>query len=220
MDRWDVSGAVVHPPDRCYAWENEAGAELVLAAAARHCGRLIPAVTVNPWRPDALAVVRDACERGGRMLTFSPSVQGFILSGDRLDPILEWLSERHAPAPVYVHTGGHSNATPCQLALLAKRFPGLTFIMGHCGATDYATDVAPACQYASNIRLEASSARPPGFVKRPDRVGPERCIMGSGWPYNRLGFEWSEVRRLLPEELHQAVLGANLAALLGESDDR
>jgi len=219
MDVAGVDKAVIHPADRCYAWENEYGNRVVTSEAKKHPDRLIPAVTVNPWRPDAWDVLRAGIDAGGRMLTFSPGVQGFVLSVCKLEPIREALAALSLNVPVFVHTGHHSNATPCQLAMLARRLGNLNFIMGHCGATDYATDAVPACKYSDNIYLESSFSRPPGFVKRPGEIGADRCIMGSGYPYNQFEFEWSEMRRLLPSEYHEAVLGGNLSRLLGGPND-
>ena len=76
-------------------------------------------------------------------------------------------------------------------------------------------DVVPVCSVCDNIYPESSYARPPGFVTKAESFGFEHAIMGSGYPYNQLDFEWSQMRRLLPEEQHEAVLGGNLARLLG-----
>ena len=82
--------------------------------------------------------------------------------------------------------------------------------MGHCGATDYSHDVVAACVLAGNLLIESSFARPPAFVARATTVGFDRAIMGSGHPYNDMGFEWSFMERLLPAEHRAAVMGGNL----------
>ena len=101
------------------------------------------------------------------------------------------------------------------LALVAAKHRRTHFIMGHTGATDYATDAVPVANQHANIHIESSFARPPGFVAKLKDIGYDRGIMGSGWPYNHFAFEWSEMRRLLPAAHHAAVLGDNLARLLG-----
>jgi predicted TIM-barrel fold metal-dependent hydrolase len=215
MDRAAVDRAVVHPSDRGYAWENDEANAFTIAAAQRQPNRLIAAVTANPWRPDAWERLHEALRAGGRMVSFSPAIQGFAAGSKILDPILESLAKYDLRVPIYIHTGHHSHGAPSQLFLLARRFPGLNFIMGHSGATDYALDVVPVCQLCHNIYPESSFARPPGFVGRLKTIGWERGIMGSGFPDNDLSFEWSEMRRLLPAEHQEAVLGGNLARLLG-----
>ena len=122
----------------------------------------------------------------------------FIPGCPPLNSLLEELAASHPEVPVYIHTGHHSHGAPSQLFLLAGRFPGMRFIMGHSGATDYATDVVPVCRQRPNVYVESSFARPPGFIGRLPSVGWDRGIMGSGWPLNGLEFEWSEMRRLLP----------------------
>ena len=148
------------------------------------------------------------------MLSFSPGVQGFNLSGDKLNPILKNLIALNRNIPVFVHTGHHSNSTPAQLFLLARRFPEINFVMGHSGSTDYATDVTPVVRQCENIAIESSFARPAGFVARLKDIGYDCGIMGSGFPYNDLVFEWSEMLRLLPKEHHEQVCGGNLMKLL------
>lgn len=215
MDLSGVDRAVVHPPDRCFAFENDEGNTLTTGSAKQHPGRFIAAVTVNPWRRDGYERLQKALDGGGRIASFSPGLQGFITGCGPLNGILEKLAKSHPGVPIYIHTGHHSHGAPSQLFLLAGRFPEIHFIMGHSGATDYATDVLPVCRQRPNIYVESSFARPPGFVGRLKSVGWEKGIMGSGFPLNNLAFEWSEMRRLLPAEHREKVLGRNLAALLG-----
>ena len=216
MDQVGVDRAMVHPPDRCYAWDNQEGNELTAAAAAGHGDRLIATVTANPWRRDAWDVIRRGLDAGARALSFSPGVQGFVLGEDKLWGVLEKLTDFNARVPVYVHTGHHSHATPCQLFLLARRVPQLRFIMGHSGSTDFAVDVAPVMSVSENIYVESSFARPWGFVRRLEKIGHERAMMGSGFPQNGMEFEWSEMRRQLRSAHAAWVLGECLAALLGD----
>jgi predicted TIM-barrel fold metal-dependent hydrolase len=214
MDNADVDRAVIHPPAICYAWENESGNDFILQAVIRHPDRFIPTATVNPWRHDAWEIIKKYIDAGAKMLTFSPQVQGFNVSGDKLDPVLEKMLAKGFSIPVYVHTGHYSFSAPSQLALLAKRFGKLNFIMGHSGSTDYKSDTVPVCSVCDNIYPESSFARPQSFVEKAEKFGFERAVMGSGFPYNQLEFEFSEMRRLLPKKHSQAVLGGNLVRLL------
>ena len=215
MDLAGVDCAVVHPPDRCFAFENDEGNVLTTWAARWHPGRFIASVTASPWRRDAFERIEKGLDAGGRLVSFSPGVQGFNASFGPLNAVLDKLAAHYRGIPVFLHTGHHSHGAPSQLFLLAGRFPDIRFIMGHSGATDYAADVVPVCRLRPNIHVESSFSRPPGFVERLAALGWERGIMGSGWPLNNLAFEWSEMRRLLPAGQRNAVLGGNLAALLG-----
>ena len=167
MDQAGIDKAVIHPTDRCYAWENETGNNLLLDTAKEEPDRFIPTATVNPWRPDACDIINRKVDLGVKLLTFAPSCQGFVLSSHMLDPILEMLLDKKLRVPVYIHTGHHSNAAPSQLAMLARRFPTLNFIMGHSGATDYSIDVVNVCKANKNMIRKIPPTTPgriaPGF---------------------------------------------------------
>jgi uncharacterized protein len=211
MDRAGIDCAVLHPPEECFAWENEAGNERAIRAAKRHPGRFIAGITVNPWRAGAWEVIKGFLGEN-IILTFSPGVQGFNPAEGKLDGLLEKVRG----IPVYIHTGHHSYGAPTQVAILARKFPHLNFIMGHSGATDYATDAVPVCKICPNIFIESSFARPLGFFNRCKEVGYHRAVFGSGYPSNDIAFEVSELKRLLPEEHCQGVFEANLLKLLNK----
>lgn len=215
MDSAQVDKAVINPPDRCFAWDNQEGNELIAETIRQYPNRFIPAFTVNPWRKDSWQTIEKYLDFEQALLTFSPGIQGFILSGRKLDPILEKISQKNQNIPIYIHTGHHSNAAPSQLALLAKRFSSLNFIMGHCGATDYHDDVVSVAKLNRNIYLESSFARPHNFIAKLASTDFNRGLMGSGFPYNNFSFEWSQMRHLLPQEQKNAVLGNNIQRLLG-----
>ena len=156
MDSASVDMSVLHPADKFYAWENEKGNDLLLKTTQQYPNRFIATATVNPWRSDAVSVINKYIDAGAKMLSFSPGVQGFILSEDKLDSILESVAGRAVKIPIYVHTGHHSCSAPSQLSLLARRFGQLDFIMGHSGSTDYGSDVVMVCQLNENIYPESS----------------------------------------------------------------
>lgn len=225
MDGADVELAVVSSPDRCLAVSNREGNELVLAAARSFPDRLLPSCSANPWYGQgAREELRRAFEHGARMLVVAPSLQGFSLSDELLDPLL--LEAASARAPVYVHTGAPQGATPFEVALRALRHPELDWIMGHCGATDFWNDAPQAARLAPNIYLESSLARPFIFRSHCLAVGFERGVMGSGAPLSSLRFEWAEMRTTLadlpargPAGL-EGVLGGTLLGLLRKGDAR
>jgi predicted TIM-barrel fold metal-dependent hydrolase len=217
MDSIDVEMVVIHPADHFYAWENENGNQMLLDLSKKFKGRFIPTATVNPWRPDAVELVLKYVEMGAEMLSFSPGVQGFNVSGNKLDPLVEAMITKDLNLPVYVHTGHHSNATPAQLLLLAERFKEINFICGHSGSTDNKPDAVISCKLVENFYLESSFARPSLFAAIIPDVGANKAIMGSGNPYNQFIFEWQEMDGLLDEESKKSVLGGNIKKLIGLS---
>src|SRR5690242_10107905 len=86
MDRCGISLAVIAPEDREIAIANEAGNDRILALAARHTDRFIPACSVNPWHgPRGGTMLEKAVRGGARMLVLSPYLQGFIPPDELLD---------------------------------------------------------------------------------------------------------------------------------------
>ena len=219
MDRASVDMAVASPPDSALAVFNRRGNDFIRAEAGRFPGRIIPACTVNPWYgEDAMQEVNRAASNGARMLVLHPTLQGFLINDDLADPVIEKAGE--LGLPVYVHTGPHLYGAPWQLADCALRFPGVTFIMGHAGATDFWNDVPSAVGFAPNVFIEGSYARPFIFMSHLRAVGADRGIMGSAAPRNNLVFEWEQYREYLPADTFGAVFGDNLARILGISGSK
>lgn len=217
MDEAHVDRAVIHPCDRQLVVDNREGNDAMLDAARAHEGRLIAACTANPWYGKwAIGTLRDAIRDGARMVTFAPSVQGFILGDELLDPLLEAIAPTRVP--VYIHTGPHLHASPWQLVNVAERFPTLPFIMGHCGATDFWTDVPAAAKAVPNIYLESSFARPFSMKNHLGAVGIGRGIIGSGAPRNMLAFEWEQMRAVFDPKGHPGIFGGTIHKLLEAVD--
>jgi uncharacterized protein len=213
MDQAGVDRAVIAPVDRFLAVDNRTGNEFIQRAAAAHPKRFIPACSVNPWYGEAgQHEFQRALGEGARLLVLHPWLQGYIANDELVWPLLEaaWA----ATIPVYVHTGPPGNASPWQITDLAERYPGLDFIMGHCGATDFWNDVNDAALAAENIYLESSLARPFSFVPRLQVVGRHRGIMGSFAPNNDFRFEWKQIGQAVPSDLYPQLCGGNLQRLL------
>ncbi|MHB9028235.1 MAG: amidohydrolase family protein [Candidatus Latescibacterota bacterium] len=214
LDKAGVDMAVIAPSDREIVVYNHPGNERIRSEASRFRDRLIPACTVNPWcGKDAVREVTQAFEDGARILVLHPTLQGFLLNDTLAEPVIR-KAEEHM-MPVYVHTGPHLYGSPWQLADCALRFPAVSFIMGHAGATDFWNDVPAVGKAAPNIYIEGSFARPFIFRTHLDSVGVERGIMGSSAPRNDLVFEWKQYRAYLPADSYSLVFGETLAGLLG-----
>jgi uncharacterized protein len=214
MDQAGVDRAVIAPEDREIAIDNQAGNRRMTRIAQEHADRFIVACSVNPWQGGrGVQLLRQAVEEGAAMLVLAPALQGFILGDPVADDLLKEAGAQRVP--VYIHTGPHSSAAPSQLVLLAMRFPGVRFIMGHCGATDYSHDLGAVTQCnLPNLWYDLALVRPwtgADLVKR--GFGP-RTIFSSGAPRNDLVAELSEFERLLPRDDHPDVYGGNLMNLL------
>lgn len=213
MDTAHVARAVIAPADRRISVHNRQGNDRILKAAAAHPDRFIPTCAVNPWYGDeAIAELHRAIGAGARMLVLHPTLQGFGFGDDLPNPLIKAATSLHIP--IYVHTGTYHFGTPTQLALAAKRFSDATFIMGHCGSTDFKVDALEVARQFDNIFPEVSLARPFFAADAVKSLGDERVIMGSGAPLNDLVFEWDEMRKVLPPHDHPGFYGATLLSLL------
>jgi uncharacterized protein len=216
MDRSGIGRAVVAPEDREIAVDNARGNDRILEESRRAGGRFLPACAVNPWFGDAgCAEFARAVEAGARMLVLAPALQGFCLGDELMDDLLH--SAARLQVPVYIHTGPHSSGSPAQLALVAARHPQTSFILGHCGSTDYAYDVPAVIRMGlQNIYYEVSLARPwavAGYAKLPQRPA---MIFGSAAPRNDACYELERLQQYLPLAEYPDVYGNNLARLLKE----
>jgi uncharacterized protein len=215
MDRAGIGRAVVAPEDREIAVENARGNERILAASKAAHGRFIPACTVNPWfGPAGCEELRRAVGAGAKMLVLAPALQGFYLGDHVADELLQTAAE--LGVPVYVHTGPHSASAPTQLVVLAGRHPRTSFIMGHCGSTDFAHDMPAVLKAApENLWFELSFVRPWGAAGYAAAMRGA-VIFGSSAPRNDPAFELSQLAAYLPVADNPDFYGGNLASLLKE----
>ncbi|TDD42303.1 hypothetical protein E1288_29925 [Saccharopolyspora elongata] len=90
----------------------------------------------RPCRDDALELLAAAADRGARGLKLYPPM-GFLPTDAIVDQLYEFCSARGLP--VLFHTGPSvptlhaNNAQPSHLDGVARRFPELRIIKGHCG---------------------------------------------------------------------------------------
>ena len=120
MDLVDIDMAVIHPADHFYACENETGNQMLLDLSKNFKGMFIPTVTVNPWRPDAWQVLSRYIEQGGKIVSFSPAVQGLSICDEKFIKLCEKIVGNGINIPIYFHSGNHSFGAPSQLFLLSK----------------------------------------------------------------------------------------------------
>lgn len=215
MDEAGVARAVIAPQDREIAVDNASGNARILSMAQAAQGRFIPACTVNPWRgEEGRRLFCDAVHDGARLLVLAPALQGFTLTDEIADPLLEAAAQCNVP--VYVHTGTHGPAAPTQLILVAQRHARTRFILGHGGSTDHAWDMGAILRAhaLTNIWFELSLVRPWAAVSYADLARRERAIFASSCPRNDMAFELRHFRAALPETQYPAFYGAALSRAL------
>ena len=117
--------------------------DYLLQVAARYQETMIPCVSINPQRVDALAELERCAAKGARLLKIHPPTQGVDLSDRKHLPFLRRCAE--LKVVVMVHTG-HEHSAPIIDARLADPEKltlaldeGCTVVACHCG-TGWAQD--------------------------------------------------------------------------------
>lgn len=196
MDEWSVSHAVVAPSDEFTAVYNEDGNEQLAGLMRSYPERVSGLAVANVWYGKrAVEIVQLAFDAGLIGLYLDPGRQGFHLTDEMVDPLIELCIA--CERPIYSHTGTPICAMPFQLAELGRRHPKAKLVMGHAGWSDFCGyDVIPAACQAKNIFVETSCATG-DFVRRLiGEIGPERVVFGSAYPRSRYRHEINKIAAL------------------------
>ncbi len=189
---------------------------------------LLATATIRPDLPDAVDRLRDARQRGVRMLKFHPLIM-------QCDPLVEacepyFRAAEAARMSMVYHTGSggwnwhdrHGHPDVC--VELARRFPGLPILMAHCGTfggMDGFDAAVNGCMACSSLYLETTATLlrvvPDAWKRAVDAVGPGRIVYGNDCPFldrSRVEQEMERVDAFFPDEEAKAlVLGGNLFRL-------
>ncbi len=192
----------------------DAGADnaAVLAACAGSGGRLVPFFFANPFDPvaDYRRVAGDY-----RGLELSPAVHGVALDDPRTLALVE-VAEA-AGHPVYLVCLGRPGARTADLLTLARSFPDVAFVFGHCGF--FGIDTCSIGQIApqTNILAETSGCFTAVARVAIERLGPDRVLFGTEYPLQHPGVELAKLAALdLDPAARHAVAWANAHRILGE----
>ena len=104
MDRAGIERAWICPTEAYVAVGNREGNDFIAATVRAHPDRFVGCATANPWyQARAVEEVRRALGEGLAVLYLCPPLQGFQLSDELVDPLIE--AAREFTAPIYAHTG-------------------------------------------------------------------------------------------------------------------
>ncbi|AGL18886.1 amidohydrolase family protein [Actinoplanes sp. N902-109] len=186
--------------------------EDVAALCARSAGRLLPCFFADPVRD-----VPSYRERAGdfRGLEISPAVHGFELADPGVHELVTIAAaHRH---PVYVVTTARPGSRPADLARLARRHPGSTFVWGHCGHTGLGFAGLAAIAPVPTILAELSGCLTVTARAAVDRLGASRVLFGTEFPLQHPSVELAKLAALpLTAAQRHAVTWANACRLLNE----
>ena len=117
--------------------------DYLLQVVARYPGKMIPCVSINPQRADAIPELDRCAAQGAKVLKIHPPTQGVDLSDHRYTPFFRRCAD--LKMVVMVHTGHEHTApivdaglaNPRKLAMALEQ--GCTVVACHCG-TGWPTD--------------------------------------------------------------------------------
>ncbi len=190
----------------------------VVAACAASGGRMIPFCTVNTWfGAEALAEIRRCVtELGFRGIKFHPWLQGISPSTAEMDQVCELAAE--LDVPILFHDGTPPYSLPSQLALLARRHPSTTIVLGHCGLLEYWREAIEAMRFADNLWGCLCSPHLAAIRQLVARCDSQRLLWGSDYGFSLADVFAYRLRMMdlldWSEELRQTVFARNPARLL------
>lgn len=201
-------GGRVAPPPRPAA-DNS----LVLRGAQGSGGRLLPFFFADP----ASDVDRYATVAGDyRGLEISPAVHGFGFD----DPAVRDLVATAADArhPVYVVCLARPGTGARDLGALAREFPRVNFVFGHCGFTGLDASGLGTLAPVPNVVAELSGCFTAIARLALRRFGPERVLFGTEYPLQHPRVELAKMAALdLDAATYHRVTSGNALRLLGET---
>ncbi len=216
MDASGVDMAVICPLEQQIAVDNRRGNNAMLAACRAHPDRLRGMAVANPWYgARAVSELRRALDGGLVGLKVHASRQGHYVNDRMLDPLLREVEAVHGF--VYLHLGTNEYSLPLEALDLARRFPAVTFILGHMGLQDIwwgqCWEVMRTCP---NTIAETSHVAFTGYLLAPlKEYGPSRFVYGSDSPVGSMALERWKLDRLDLSGA-EAITGGNMARLLGQ----
>ena len=192
--------------------ETDADNDAVRSACDGTDGRLVPFFFANPYREAASYRARAVEFRG---LEISPAVHGVGLADPRVVALVDVAAA--VGHPVYVVCIDRPGAEVADLVALARRFPGVTFVLGHSGIGNidfYALDLIGG---EPNILLETSGGYTCVVEAALRELGADRVVFGSEYPLQQPAVEFAKFHalRISPEQWRR-VAWDNAHRLLGE----
>jgi predicted TIM-barrel fold metal-dependent hydrolase len=207
MDAARVEKTVLFAPDNL----------LVRSAVRSHPKRFVGYVWPNPHDKGALSLVKDAVKRWGfRGIKLHPLFNAFLPTDDEVLPIIEFA--RKERIPVAIHSGHPPFSLPWSIGELAELYPDVRVVMLHMGHAHgvYIQAAISTAKKHDNIILETSGVSMHSKIKEAvDKVGEERVVFGSDYPFHDYSVELQKVYVAgLTEAQKELVLYANAKSLL------
>jgi predicted TIM-barrel fold metal-dependent hydrolase len=174
----------------------------------------LASVEVRHGAAAAAEVRRAFDELGLKGLAFHATFEGFTVGSAAFDAVLAATGDRRGL--VLLHSTPNPQASPSAIAEVARRYPALTFIMGHPVFTDsQRIEAVAAVLGQDNVHLDVAFQDDPAttefFVRE---VGAERVLFGSDAPFFAPTRVIESIERAqITEDDREAIFAGNARAL-------
>ncbi len=123
-------------------------------------------------------------------IKFHNWLQGISAVDASMFPLMEEAARLRLP--VFFHDGSPPYCTSDQVCHLAKLFPEATIVLVHFGMNDFGRQAVRAVTKYDNVFFTCCGARLDFLREALQRVGPERMLYGSDFPFgNTTGIQYS-----------------------------
>jgi len=183
--------------------------------------RFVRGASVHPSDPDRIEKLRRFAKNGCRIVKLHPAGQRFYADAPEAMEIYETCGE--LGLIVFFHAGraGIEPDTAQRFNLVRaiepglRRYPEVNFVLGHAGARDVA-DAIPLAQRYPNAWLGIHGQGLTRLAEIVDRVGPDRLLFGTDWPFYAIAATQAKVLILTEgkPQLRDAILRGNAERLL------
>jgi predicted TIM-barrel fold metal-dependent hydrolase len=156
--------------------------------------RLVFGASVHPKKGNMIDELNKAHARGARVLKVHPEVQRIYPDQPEMFPVYERCGQLGMPV---VFHAGRSGLEPFEFlgefapmhryVAPIHEYPNTEFVFGHSGSRDYREAIDIALEYP-NVTLESSSIGLSDLQEVYDRLGPERIVFGSDWPWYPIAY--------------------------------
>jgi hypothetical protein len=148
-------------------------------------------------------------------MEISPAVHGVGLTDPRTRALVDVAAE--FGHPVYVVCLGRGGAGVTDLVRLARAYPGVTFVLGHCGFVGIDLYALNVVRPEANIVAETSGCYTGVAVAAVERLGADRVLFGTDYPMQHPSVELAKLHALgLTEEARDKITWRNAHRLIGE----
>jgi predicted TIM-barrel fold metal-dependent hydrolase len=220
LDRECVNAALVFTLKGFTGDYHSSNMELA-CAARKYPDRIFPFVTIHPadGKSALHEMKRARHDLGMRGVKLHPWLQGFSPLDPNVFEIMETAIELEMP--VVFHDGTPPYSQPLLFGHLARLYPEATIILAHAGLRDMWEDAIRVAELHKNIVLGACGVTQQVLSIMVQRIGPDRIIFGSDYPFGGSEVLTLALRQIealnIPSDHKNMILGANTARIINIS---